>query len=63
MDGKKHWLLVLGVSSDHAWSCFLKEKSELKDAVIALSKSLKTKQGINVKYICCYNAVKNKAFK
>ena len=38
IDGKKHWLLVLDDCTDLAWSYFLKNKSDLKDEILALIK-------------------------
>ncbi len=57
--GKKNWLLVLDDCTDLAWSYFLKNKSNLKDEILALIKELKAKFGITVKYIRCDNAGEN----
>ena len=59
--GKKHWLLVLDDCTDLAWSYFLKNKSDLKDEILALIKQLKAKFGITVRYIRCDNAGENLA--
>ena len=34
MGGKEHWILVLDDNTNHAWSYFFKEKSELKDIMV-----------------------------
>ncbi len=47
--GKKNWLLVLDDCTDLAWSYFLKNKSDLKDEILALIKELKAKYDITVK--------------
>ena len=36
--GKKHQLLVMEDSTDYAWSYFLKEKSDVKNATMGLIK-------------------------
>ena len=41
MGSKKHWMLVLQDSTNHTWSYFLKQKSELVDMMIVLLKDLK----------------------
>ena len=38
LGGKKHWLLVIDDSTDHALSCFSKEKSELETVMVVLIK-------------------------
>ena len=60
--GKKHWLLALEESANHAWSYFLKEKSKLKNVMFVLIKNLKIKYDIQVRYTHCYNAKENVDF-
>ncbi len=57
--GMKHWLLVLDDCTDLAWSYFLKNKSDLKNEILALIKESKAKFCITVKYIRCNNAGEN----
>ena len=59
--GKKHWLLVIGDSTDHAWSYFIKEKLDLKN-VMSPIKNLKTKKNIQGQYLCCDNLRENVNF-
>ena len=61
--GKHHWLLVVDENSDLCWSYFLKKKSETTAKMVALIKELKSKYGIEVKYIRCDNAGENDALK
>ena len=49
--GSKFWLLTLDDFSDHAWSYFLKRKSDQVSILIELVKDLKAKQNITVKII------------
>ena len=51
--GKKHWLLVIDVSTNCGRGLFLKEKSNSASVMISLIKNLKTKYNIQVQYLCC----------
>ena len=59
MCGKKHLLLELEDSIDHAWSYFLKDNSKLKNVVMVLLKVLKTILGILARNIHCDDAGEN----
>ena len=59
--GKCHWLLVVDDCTNYAWSFFLKQRSEIKDIVIALIKELKQAYDIEVKTIRCDNSGENNA--
>ena len=61
--GKKHWPIVMEDSNDYAWSCFLKEKSDLAAVMSGLTKKLKNKYVMQVQYLHCDNAGENVAFK
>ena len=58
----KFWLLCVDSYTDYCWSFFLKAKSMTKDYMIPLIKDLKTKHGIQVKYIRCDDAGENHKF-
>ena len=60
--GKRHWLLVIDNSSDYIWSFFLKENSNLANAMVDLIKNLKDKYSLQVQYLHCNNAGENQAF-
>ena len=62
LHSKKHWLLVIGDWTDHAWGYFFKEKSELRDVMVALTKDLKATECIDIRYVCCNNAGENEVF-
>ena len=63
MSGKRQWHLVVEDSTDYEWSYFLKEKSQLKDVVMLLSKDSKVMYDVNVRYVHYNNASENEAFK
>ena len=60
---KKHWLLIVDDSSNFSWHFFLKEKSNLVDAMIGLIKNLKDKYNVQVQYLCYNNAGENVVLK
>ena len=57
----KFWLLCVDDCSDYCWSYFLKKKSETALRITNLIKDLKAKANMEVKYIRCDNAGKNKS--
>ena len=57
---KWHWLLVIDDSSNYIWSFFLKEKSNLADAMVVLIKNLKNKYNLQVQFLHCDMQVKIK---
>ena len=59
MVNNMHRLLVQDDNTDHAWGYFLKEKSKLKNVMMALINDLKTPQSIPFKYISSDKVDKN----
>ena len=51
--GKEHWLLVVYDCTDPAWNNFWKEKSDLKNVMMAFIKDLKATEGIYIRYVNC----------
>ena len=52
---------MLDEATDHSWSFFLKEKSDLGTEVMKFIKDLKEKHSVQVKRIRCDNAGKNRS--
>ena len=59
---KWHWLLIVENSSSYIWSFFLKEKSDLVDAMVGLIQSFKNKYNFQVRFLHFSNAGENQAF-
>ena len=59
LGGAHYWLIVIDQFSKYKWDRYLKEKSELGDAVINIIKSIQANDKI-VKYLRCDNAGENK---
>ena len=53
---------MIEVSSNYAWSFFLKEKSDSAWAMLGLIKNLKNKYNMQVQSLCHDNAGENVAF-
>ena len=55
-------MIVIEDRPNHAWSYFLKEKSELNDVIFVLLKDIKAILGIDASHVHCYNSNKNEDF-
>ena len=61
MGGKRHWLIAVDEFSDCSHSFFLKRKSDQIVMIPIWTKGLKTKYGIDVKYIRLDNSGENRS--
>ena len=61
MGGKRHWLIAIDEFSDCSHSFFLKRKSDQVVMLPIWIKRLKTKYGIDVKYIRLDNSGENRS--
>ena len=57
--GAKLWLLVVDETTGHAFSFFVKKKSEVPGKIVGLIEDLKAKHGMEVKVLRCDNAGEN----
>ena len=61
MGGKRHWLIVVDEFSDCSHSFFLKRKSDQIELLPVWVKELKTKYGIDIKYVRLDNSGENRS--
>jgi hypothetical protein len=60
--GNKFWLLIMDECTKYCWSIFLKQKSDLPDAMIKWMNNIKRILNLDVKFFRCDNSGENRKF-